>query len=135
MFNSESFSRDVHDRLGHLIDRHHLFRPDVHRSSKIGIHQTPHSLNTFVNVEKRTGLFAVSPYFDLASAARGSDFPAQCRWCFFAASIPCSFRAKYIVESRYTYVQAMIARKGGIDPLTKQLFPPILAVGSCRIGS
>src|ERR1035441_2258629 len=72
--NGQLLPCDVRYHSGELVDRDHLVRADVDRSSKVRINKTTNPLETFVDVQKRAGLFTVTPDFNLAAVRRFGDF-------------------------------------------------------------
>jgi hypothetical protein len=65
---TDRLASDVGDEINELVDRHHFLRPDIDWLSEIRPRQADGALDALVHIEKRAGLQAITPYFDLAAA-------------------------------------------------------------------
>ncbi len=72
MADSQSLACNRNDHLGQWPDCYHLVGSNVDRAAEIRFHETPHPVQTFVNIEEGSGLEAVSP--DLAVSQRWMPF-------------------------------------------------------------
>src|ERR1700749_3629353 len=57
--NREVLLSNLHHATSQVIDGNHLFRTNVQWPGEVRIHEAPNALHAFVDVQKRTGLFAV----------------------------------------------------------------------------
>src|SRR5262249_23655596 len=130
MRNYQVFPRNLHRDFRQPIDTDHLFRPDIHRTAKVRLHQPPHALDALVYNEKRTSLLAAPP--DLAGSPFRTlgHFPADRRGGLFPTAIPGSLGAEDVVEPCNVHFHAVVTRIGKIEPLAEQFLPAVFAVRS-----
>ena len=96
MANREFLPGGFHDYFSETVDCHHLFRSDVDGAGKIGIHQTPNSFHTLVDVEKRSGLFSIPPDFNRPAILSLRHLPAERGVRLLASAFPSAFGAKIL---------------------------------------
>src|ERR1700730_17222608 len=80
------------------VDCHELVRAEVQWQPIVGPHDTKDSFHALVDVHKRAGLLAVTPYFDFVLVLAGSQLAADCGRRLLSTAIIRSQRPVDIVE-------------------------------------
>src|ERR1039458_4803580 len=134
MFHCQALARNVHDYSCKLVDRHHLFRPDVDRAGKRRFHQAAHTFQALGYVEERTGLFAVAPDLDFAAVHGFCHFAADGGRSLLPAVAPGSFRAEDVVKPCDADLDPIVPHVGEVEAFAEEFLPPVLAVWRRWIG-
>ena len=95
-------------------------------------HQLVDSFDTVIDVAERTGLLAVTPYFDLVISGqlRGGNLATERGWRLFATALLGTIGPEDVVEADDPRFQIVVFAVMGAEPLGDQLFP---AVGILRL--
>src|SRR5690242_11339684 len=117
----EGLPGDARDDIDQPIDRHHLVRSDVDRSSEFRAHQPYRAGQTFINVEKRAGLFSVAPDLHLAPIRRHCHLTTHGSRRLLLTVVPSPLRSEDVVVSGDPRLYAVIATIRQIKPLAEQL--------------
>src|ERR1039458_3913359 len=125
MFHCQALARNVHDYSCKLVDRHHLFRPDVDRAGKRRFHQAAHTFQALVDVEERTGLFAIAPDLDFTAVHRFCHFAADGGRSLLPAVTPGSFGAEDVVKPCDAHLDPIVAQVSKVKTLAEEFLPAV----------
>ena len=133
MLFGDSLASDVSHEVNELIDRHHLFRTDVHWPRKRGgpgprPYKPLRAFDAFSDIEEGTRLHAVAPYLDLIVTVRHGDLATDRGRSFLLAASPSAKWAEDVVIPRNERLDAIVAPIGEIQPLTEQLSQPYMSL-------
>jgi hypothetical protein len=86
--DAQALAGYIHCQMCKPVDSDRLFGPYVDGSGKGRVHQSPHSLNTLVDVEKRTRLAAIAPDLNLTARISLGNFATNRGRRFFSTIAP-----------------------------------------------
>ena len=108
----QAFACNLHGHIGQLIDADHLVGADVDGSGPVGAHQPQGPLQALLDVEKRPGLFAVTPDLDFAAVRRHGHLATDGGRGLFAPVVPGAVGAEDVVVAGDTHLHALVAVVG-----------------------